>query len=155
MLRAKVFSVDARSHLTTTFATEIEEFFNLLCAHLLNLWPIGSPETKEACDRTFCVSSHPQRQSPRSSTARAFPLATVSPSLHGLIAHPLMLGQLLSKRSHDNVSRSITRSQTSPTQMTGSTCCRSPVPTSRSASKGVGDHVVRGERSLEPFVDVF
>ncbi len=84
-----------------------------------------------------------------------FPLATVSPSPHGLIAHPLMLDELLSKRSHDNVSRSITRSQTSPTQTTSSTCCRSPMPTSRSASKGVGDHVVRGERSLESFVDGF
>ena len=28
-------------------ATEIEGFFNLLYAHLLNLWPTDSPETKK------------------------------------------------------------------------------------------------------------
>ena len=45
-------------------ATEIEGLFNILYAHILSLWLIDSPEA---------LLSHLQPQSPRSSTACAFP----------------------------------------------------------------------------------
>lgn len=37
------FTLSSHYHLTT----EIEGFFNLLYAHILDLWPVDSPETKK------------------------------------------------------------------------------------------------------------
>ena len=41
-----IFSSVSRRSLLIRLATEIEGFFNLLYAHLLTLWPVDSPETK-------------------------------------------------------------------------------------------------------------
>jgi len=54
-VRPLIFIILTRTLFSHSLVTEIEGFFNLLYAHLLTLWPVDSPETKNRVSNLFPI----------------------------------------------------------------------------------------------------